>query len=63
MDDILLEDFVEQRDFRSGDVPGEGSYRCINCSARWIIQDLDELPECPECNGINFEREDDSNLF
>ena len=63
MDEILLEDLREQQYFTAGDVPGEGSYRCKKCSVKWLLEDFEELPECPECNGRDFEKEDDSHLY
>jgi DNA-directed RNA polymerase subunit RPC12/RpoP len=63
MDEAILEDTMEQKYFRAGDVPGEGIYRCKNCSVKWLLLDFEELPECPECNGTVFDKEDDSNIF
>jgi DNA-directed RNA polymerase subunit RPC12/RpoP len=39
----------------SGDKPGEGTYRCINCGHSVDIDfSLDPISYCSNCNGIEF---------
>ena len=63
MDETLLDNIMEKGKFKAGDVPGEGTYRCLNCSVKWLLQNIEDLPECPECNGLDFAKEDDSIIF
>jgi DNA-directed RNA polymerase subunit RPC12/RpoP len=43
--------------FRSKSIPGNGLYSCINCSAKWLLEDFETLPECPECGALQFQKE------
>jgi hypothetical protein len=42
---------------RSGSIPGHGLYSCIDCSVKWLLEDYEDLPDCPECEGVEFEKE------
>lgn len=63
MDELDPGDIPEQMHFVSGEMPGRGTYRCRNCSVKWMLQDFDELPECPGCRGNDFEMEDNRDIF
>ncbi len=39
----------------TGEVPGEGTYRCINCGTNLTLNyHLDLLPNCSLCFGMEF---------
>ncbi|MDU8970313.1 MAG: hypothetical protein E7H45_12940 [Lacticaseibacillus rhamnosus] len=41
--------------YHTGDKPGTGNYRCINCGEIITLdQSTDTLPPCPSCNGTNW---------
>lgn len=43
--------------YNSGDKPGKGSYKCINCGTIVVIEnDDDALPICPVCHHTIFEK-------
>jgi hypothetical protein len=42
--------------FRSGRVVGAGSLVCRGCGYRVMLEALDEVPECPACDGTDFRR-------
>ena len=42
---------------RSGSIPGKGLYGCVNCSVKWLLDDYEDLPECPECGSLEFQKE------
>ena len=46
-----------KKTIRSGSIPGHGLYTCINCSTKWLLEDYEDLPDCPECGGVEFENE------
>ena len=44
--------------FQSGQKPGEGTYICINCDQEIMLDGInDVLPPCPNCNGVNFTKD------
>jgi predicted KAP-like P-loop ATPase len=48
--------------FRSGQKPGVGTYICINCNQKIMLDDIkDVLPPCPNCNGVNFTKDNKNN--
>jgi hypothetical protein len=41
--------------YRTGDKPGEGTYRCTVCGRRVVLHDDDEaLPECFSCKASTW---------
>lgn len=43
--------------YKTGDKPGKGSYRCLNCG--YVVElenDGDTLPECPNCGHKVYEK-------
>ena len=46
--------------FRAGTLAGAGSFRCDSCGFGVALQELDEVPSCPNCGGRSFKR---SSLF
>ena len=42
-----------------GEKPGKGTYLCLNCAQKIIINDDSEaLPICPKCSYTEFEKMD-----
>ncbi|MBE0674959.1 MAG: hypothetical protein IH591_09890 [Bacteroidales bacterium] len=38
--------------YRTGEKPGKGRYRCVNCGEVITLDDYDDtLPPCPRCHG------------
>lgn len=45
----------EQSIVMTGEMPGEGTYRCINCGKTITLNyHLDLLPNCQTCFGMEF---------
>jgi len=42
--------------FNAGTLAGAGSFHCDSCGFAVALQELDELPACPECGGNRFRR-------
>jgi hypothetical protein len=42
--------------FSAGTLAGAGSFRCDSCGFAIALQELDEVPACPECGGSQFRR-------
>jgi hypothetical protein len=42
--------------FSAGTLAGAGSFRCDACGYAIALQELDEVPTCPECGGQQFRR-------
>ena len=42
--------------FNAGTLAGAGSFRCDSCGFAVALQELDEVPACPECGGRRFKR-------
>lgn len=40
--------------FKSGDVPGKGSYRCLYCRKSYDIDEKEKLKKCSRCREGNF---------
>jgi predicted RNA-binding Zn-ribbon protein involved in translation (DUF1610 family) len=40
----------------AGTLAGAGSFRCVACGFPVALQELDQVPTCPECGGERFER-------
>ncbi len=40
----------------AGTLAGAGSFRCEACGFPVALQELDEVPTCPECGGESFQR-------
>jgi hypothetical protein len=40
----------------AGTLAGAGSFRCESCGFAIALQELDEVPSCPECGGDQFRR-------
>jgi hypothetical protein len=41
---------------QAGTVPGAGSFACLDCGSGLVLTSMDELPECPNCDGSRFRR-------
>lgn len=42
--------------YRTGEAPGSGSYRCKTCNQLIHLDDnSDRIPPCPNCNGSVWE--------
>jgi|GEM_PF-2088394 len=63
LDEIKIDTRFKSDLLKAGSIPGEGAYRCVNCSVKWLLEDHEDLPECPDCNGIEFEREDEGQFY
>jgi hypothetical protein len=42
--------------FSAGTLAGAGSFECEACGFAVALQELDEVPPCPECGGRQFKR-------
>ena len=42
--------------FSAGTLAGAGSFRCEACGFAIALQELDEVPSCPNCGGAEFRR-------
>jgi hypothetical protein len=42
--------------FNAGTLAGAGSFRCDSCGFAVAFQEGDEVPTCPECEGVSFSR-------
>jgi predicted RNA-binding Zn-ribbon protein involved in translation (DUF1610 family) len=42
--------------FSAGTLAGAGSFRCEACGFAIALQELDEVPSCPNCGGSEFRR-------
>lgn len=42
--------------FAAGTLAGAGSFRCESCGFAVALQELDHVPECPQCGGEKFKR-------
>jgi hypothetical protein len=42
--------------FSAGTLAGAGSFRCDSCGFAISLQELDQVPTCPECGGRQFKR-------
>lgn len=42
--------------FNAGTLAGAGSFRCDSCGFPVAFHEGDEVPACPECGGVSFER-------
>lgn len=42
--------------YRTGTLPGAGSFRCQLCGFHVALRILDEIPECPHCGEARFAR-------
>lgn len=42
--------------FNAGTVAGAGSFHCESCGFAVSLQETDELPTCPNCQGQSFKR-------
>lgn len=42
--------------YESGRAAGAGSFVCLGCGYRVVLEALDEIPECPSCAGARFRR-------
>ncbi len=42
--------------FSAGTLAGAGSFRCDSCGFAVGLQELDQVPSCPECGGQEFRR-------
>jgi hypothetical protein len=42
--------------FNAGTLAGAGSFRCEECGFAVALQERDEVPSCPECEGDKFRR-------
>ncbi|WP_279611970.1 zinc ribbon-containing protein [Raoultibacter timonensis] len=43
--------------YKTGEKPGKGSYRCLNCGQVVELKsDDDQLPPCPNCHHEEFEK-------
>jgi predicted RNA-binding Zn-ribbon protein involved in translation (DUF1610 family) len=42
--------------FSAGTLAGAGSFRCDSCGFAVALQELDQVPTCPECGGQEFSR-------
>lgn len=42
----------------TGEKPGKGTYRCLNCGEIIHLDDGDTMPPCPVCNYTEFEKID-----
>jgi hypothetical protein len=42
--------------FSAGTLAGAGSFECDACGFAIALQELDEVPPCPECGGRKFKR-------
>lgn len=40
----------------AGEVPGTGTFSCVNCATQVFVQEQDGLPRCPRCDSATFER-------
>jgi rubrerythrin len=40
--------------YRTGDKPGEGTYRCTVCGRRVVLHDDEALPECFSCKASTW---------
>jgi len=40
----------------TGQAPGSGTFACIQCDARLVLEAIDQLPGCPDCGGTIFKR-------
>lgn len=42
--------------FEAGGMVGAGSFVCLGCGYKVVLEALDDLPECPTCGGTDFHR-------
>jgi predicted RNA-binding Zn-ribbon protein involved in translation (DUF1610 family) len=42
--------------FNAGTLAGTGSFRCDSCGFAVAFQEGDEVPTCPQCEGVSFSR-------
>jgi DNA-directed RNA polymerase subunit RPC12/RpoP len=43
--------------YRTGFIPGNGTYFCLSCGSQLSLRETDELPECPHCGTARFRRD------
>ncbi len=43
--------------YRSGFLPGCGTYFCVSCGTQLALRETDPLPECSNCGGARFRRD------
>ncbi len=42
----------------TGEKPGKGTYKCLECGQTVILDDAsDRLPPCPRCESTEFEKQ------
>lgn len=45
--------------YHTGDKPGNGRYRCVECGQIIVLDDVtDTLPVCPQCGDICYKKID-----
>ena len=43
--------------YKTGEQPGKGTYKCLNCGQFVTLDDeTDTLPPCPNCNATEWEQ-------
>jgi pSer/pThr/pTyr-binding forkhead associated (FHA) protein len=47
---------LQMESFNAGTLAGAGSFRCEECGFAVALQERDEVPSCPECEGDRFRR-------
>lgn len=47
----------EVESFVVGAVPGTGTYFCATCSSQLSLRENEQLPECPRCGAVEFQRD------
>ncbi|HEX2391586.1 MAG TPA: FHA domain-containing protein [Solirubrobacterales bacterium] len=43
--------------FRTGFIPGTGTFFCLGCGSQLALRETEHLPTCPRCHGSRFRRD------
>lgn len=48
---------ISVESFDVGTFPGSGTYFCASCGSQLSLRENDQLPECPRCGAVEYQRD------
>jgi hypothetical protein len=48
---------ISVESFDVGTFPGSGTYFCASCGSQLSLRESDQLPECPRCGAVEYQRD------
>lgn len=48
---------ISVENFDVGTFPGSGTYFCASCGSQLSLRENDQLPECPRCGALEYQRD------